>query len=89
MVVPGIIIITIFIRVIAIGNIVIIIGRTIFKSAIELLFLYNFYIVILTDTLLYKNVNRIKFLIYFSFLNNIPEIILKFNNLFKSTDDFK
>ena len=58
LVVLNIIIITTFIKVIIINNIIVIIGRTIFKSIIEFLLLYNFYIIILIDTLLYKNADR-------------------------------
>ena len=58
LVIFNIIIIIIFIKVIIINNIVVIIGRTIFKSVIELFFLYNFYIVALINTLLYRNVDR-------------------------------
>ena len=47
-----------FSGVITISSVIVVIKRIISGNAIELLFLYNFYIIILTDTLLYKNVNR-------------------------------
>ena len=33
--------------------------------------------------------SNFELLVYFSFLNNIPKIILKFNNFFEGTNNFK
>ena len=58
LIIPDIIIIITFTGVLVINNIIIIIKRMIPGNAIEFLLLYNFYIIALTDTLLYKNTDR-------------------------------